>query len=246
MTLGHGSFARTPRSAITTFPVDRGTPRVLVADDDEHSRGLLQAALGADGLQVLTARNSDEAEHALSLGHPDLAVLDTALEPVGGVELCLRWRSRGIDIPIVFVAQSAEPEARIDALLAGGDAFLMHPVSVNELVARVRRILWRMDINAARDLRVADLSIDDERGAVLHNGSPIELSLTEYRLLRYLVVNGGQIVTRRQILQSIWGAESCSPKVVDVYVGYLRRKLPESVAIRSVRSVGYVLEPTSG
>ena len=78
----------------------------------------------------------------------------------------------------------------------------------------------------------------------LHNGTPIDLSITEYRLLRYLLVNRGQTVTRSQILQSIWGTDRCSPKLVDVYVGYLRKKLPDSVNIRSVRSLGYVLEPS--
>ncbi len=220
-------------------------PLALVGGGDEHFRGLLRDALGGDGLQVVLARDSDETLAAMADAPPDIAIIDTALEPVDGIELCLRWRSHGIDVPIVFVSSHTEVETRIDALLAGGDAFLMHPVHVKELVARVRRILWRTTIAADRSGRVADLTIDEDRGAVVHHGRTIDLSTTEFRLLHYLLVNRGHIVTRAQILQTIWGSERCSPKVVDVYIGYLRRKLPSSVSIRSVRSVGYVLEPTS-
>jgi two-component system, OmpR family, response regulator len=115
-------------------------------------------------------------------------------------------------------------------------------VHVNEFVARVRRILWRVEIAAGQQARVGNLSLDEARGVALDNGTPIDLSITEYRLLRYLLANRGQTVTRSQILQSIWGADRSSPKLVDVYVGYLRKKLPDSVNIRSVRSLGYVLE----
>jgi DNA-binding response OmpR family regulator len=216
---------------------------VLVAEGDETTRLLLLAALGADGLQVVPARDSNEAVSALALERIDLIVADTALRPIGGIELCLRLRSQMIDVPIVFVSKDAELEERIDALLAGGDAVLVQPVHVNELVARVRRILWRVEIAAGQQARVGNLSLDDARGVALDNGTPIDLSITEYRLLRYLLVNRGQTVTRSQILQSIWGAERTSPKLVDVYVGYLRKKLPDSVNIRSVRSLGYVLEP---
>ena len=217
---------------------------MLVAEGDETTRRLLQAALCADGLQVVPARDSNEAVSALALERIDLIVADTALGPIGGIELCLRLRSQMIDLPIVFVSKDAELEERIEALLAGGDAVLAQPVHVNELVARVRRILWRVEIAARRQARVGDLSLDDARGVALDNGTPIDLSITEYRLLRYLLVNRGQTVTRSQILQSIWGTDRCSPKLVDVYVGYLRRKLPDSVNIRSVRSLGYVLEPS--
>jgi len=239
------SFARTLRSAITNSPVDRSAAWALVADGDDRTRRLLQAALFGAGLRVISARNSDEATEAVTSGHPDIAVVDVSLEPVDGIELCLRWRSEAIDMPVVFVSRSEEEEARIDALLAGGDALLVHPVSVSELVARVRRILWRRDIAAGQTNRVADLEIDDLTGEVLHGGKRLDLSATEYRLLRYLLANRGQILTRRQILQTIWTDESVSPKIVDVYVGYLRRKLPDSVAIRSVRSLGYVLEAAS-
>jgi two-component system OmpR family response regulator len=245
MICGHGSFALTPRSAITTFHVDPSSPRVLVADGDDHTRGLLRAALCGDGLRVVTARNSDEATHTMETERPDIAVIDTALEPVDGIELCLRWRSEAIDVPIVFVSKHDDAEARIDALVAGGDVFLVQPVSINELVARVRRILWRRDIAAGQSMRIGDLTIDDVHGEVLHDGKPLELSTTEYRLLRYLLANYGQILTRRQILEAIWSDERVSPKVVDVYVGYLRRKLPESITIRSVRSLGYVLDAPS-
>ena len=158
----------------------------------------------------------------MALERIDLIVADTALSPIGGIELCVRLRSQMIDVPIVFVSKDADLEDRIDALLAGGDAFLVHPVHVNELVARVRRILWRVEIAEGQRARVGDLSLDDTRGEALDNGIPIELSITEYRLLRYLLVNRGQTVSRSQILQSIWGTERCSPKLVDVYVGYLR------------------------
>jgi two-component system response regulator TrcR len=218
---------------------------VLVAEGDEATRNLMQAALGADGLQVVVARDSNEALSALALERIDLIVGDTALRPIGGIELCVRLRSQMIDVPIVFVSNDADLSERIDALLAGGDAFLVQPVHGNELVARVRRILWRVEIASRENARVGDLSLDDARGMALDNGTPIELSITEYRLLRYLLVNRGQTVTRSQILQSIWGTERCSPKLVDVYVGYLRKKLPDSVNIRSVRSLGYVLEPAS-
>ncbi len=196
----HGSFARTLRSAITTFPGDRGVPRVLVADGDDHTRSLLRAALRADGLRVIAARNSDQATKLMASGQPDIAVIDTELEPVDGIELCLRWRSDAIDVPIVFVSSREDDKARIDALLAGGDAYLVHPVSLNELVARVRRILWRRDIVAGQRIRIADLTIDDRAGEVVHEGRALELSSTEYRLLRYLLANRGQILTRSQII----------------------------------------------
>ena len=224
--------------------MDRSTSRALVAEGDDAIRGLLQAALCGDGLQVVAARDSNEAVSALALEHIDVLVLDTDLAPVSGIELCVRLRNQLVDLPIVFMTKDAALEDRIDALLAGGDAILEHPVHVNELVARVRRILWRVEIAAGQTARVADVFLDDERGVVLHHGVPIDLSMTEYQLLRYLLVNRGQTLTRSQILQTIWGSARCSPKLVDVYVGYLRKKLPDSVNIRSVRSLGYVLEPS--
>ena len=217
---------------------------MLVAEADDDIRGLLHAALGGDGLHVVAARDSNEAVSALAREHIDVLVADTDLTPMSGIELCVWTRSQHLDIPIVFITEDAALEDRIGALLAGGDAILEHPVHGNELVARVRRILWRVEIAAGQTTRVADVALDDERGVVLHHGVPIDLSMTEYQLLRYLLVNRGQTLSRSQILQSIWGSERCSPKLVDVYVGYLRKKLPDSVNIRSVRSLGYVLEPT--
>ena len=133
---------------------------------------------------------------------------------------------------------------RIEALLAGGGPVLAQPVHVNELVPQVRGSCGGSRSPLVGKHVSGTSRSTAPRGVALDNGTPIDLSITEYRLLRYLLVNRGQTVTRSQILQSIWGTDRCSPKLVDVYVGYLRRKLPDSVNIRSVRSLGYVLEPS--
>ncbi len=208
-------------------------------------RSQLRGALERAGFEVRLVGDGASAQTLLTRFAPDVVVLDMNLALIDGLELCARWRAQGIHTPVLFITRRARLEDRLHALDIGGDCVLMKPLVTDELVARMGRLLWRVAVARTGGEQCGTIVLDDRARRALHRGRPLQLSATEFRLLRFLLVNRGQVLSRNQILQSIWGPDHPSRKAVDVYVGYLRRKLPESVSIRTVRSLGYVLEPTT-
>jgi two-component system OmpR family response regulator len=220
-------------------------PRVLVTDDEDNIRFLLDAALRHFGFDVVLAANGREALGAVADDKPDLIVLDVMLPDLDGFEVCRRLRADGVRVPVLFLTARDGTEEKVRGLTLGGDDYVTKPFSLEEVVARVRAILRRANGEAPSSvLRFGDLEMDEDAHVVRRAGTAVDLSPTEYKLLRYLLINAGRVVTRAQILDHVWeydfGGEAT---VVETYVSYLRKKLDPLGAplIKTVRGVGYAL-----
>ena len=219
--------------------------RVLVTDDEDNIRFLLDAALRHFGFDVVLAANGREALGAVADDKPDLIVLDVMLPDLDGFEVCRRLRADGVRVPVLFLTARDGTEEKVRGLTLGGDDYVTKPFSLEEVVARVRAILRRANGEAPSSvLRFGDLEMDEDAHVVRRRGVAVDLSPTEYKLLRYLLINAGRVVTRAQILDHVWeydfGGEAT---VVETYVSYLRKKLDPlgEPLIKTVRGVGYAL-----
>ncbi|MGH3279091.1 MAG: response regulator transcription factor [Trebonia sp.] len=237
-------------------------PKVLVIDDEPNIRELVQVALGFHGCSVTTGATGEDALQLADAVDPDLIVLDVLLPDIDGFEVCKRLRLAANDVPVIFLTARDATVDTVTGLTIGGDDYITKPFSVEALVARVRAVLRRTasrpgqvtqgaegdgqggDSNAT--LRVADLELDEDHWTVHRAGVPVELSPTEFRLLAYLMRNQGLMLTRRQLLDNVWGWEYAGQaQVLETYVSYLRRKLDPlgPPLIHTQRGVGYCLRP---
>jgi two-component system OmpR family response regulator len=233
-------------------------PRVLVVDDEPNIRELVQVALKFHGCTVTSGASGKEALQRALTDHPDLIVLDVMLPDIDGFEVCRRLRAQGNDVPVIFLTARDTTSDTITGLALGGDDYITKPFSVEALVARVRAVLRRATRQAGPNgnhdaasadgttLRAGDLVLDEETWTVRRGGTPIELSPTEFRLLAYLMRNQGLMLTRKQLLENVWGWEYAGQsQVLETYVSYLRRKLDPlgPPLIHTQRGVGYSLRP---
>jgi len=230
-------------------------PKVLVVDDEPNIRELVQVALKFYGFAVTLGATGEEALAKAASGKPDLIVLDVMLPDIEGFEVCRRLRANGDDVPVIFLTARDTTSDTVTGLTLGGDDYISKPFSVDALVARVRAVLRRTARQAAQDpgttgsgstLRVGDLELDEDHWTVHRAGIPVELSPTEFRLLAYLMRNKGLMLTRRQLLENVWGWEYAGQsQVLETYVSYLRHKLDPlgPPVIHTQRGVGYALRP---
>jgi two-component system, OmpR family, response regulator len=229
-------------------------PQVLVVDDEPNIRELVQVALKFHGCSVTTAASGKEALRQAEAGMPDLIVLDVMMPDMDGFEVCRRLRATGNEVPVIFLTARDTSSDTVTGLAIGGDDYVTKPFSVEALVARVRAVLRRASRTSGEDqqdrgagiLRVADVELDEERWTVHRAGVPVELSPTEFRLLAHLMRHPGRVLTRGQLLESVWGWDySGESQIVETYISYLRRKLdPLGVPlIHTQRGVGYSLRP---
>ncbi len=222
--------------------------RVLLVDDEDNLRSMLEAALSHSGFDVHPVTNGRAALEAVPIVQPDLIVLDVMLPDLDGFDVCKRLRSSGDRTPILFLTARDATEDRVHGLTLGGDDYLIKPFSLDELVARITAVLRRSGLDrTSEDLRCADLEMDDEAHLVLRAGREVQLSPTEFNLLRYLLVNQGRVVSKAQILDHVWDYDfGGDGGVVETYIGYLRRKLDTSEPhlIQTIRGVGYTLRVT--
>ncbi len=219
--------------------------RVLVVDDEAYITDLVGMALRYEGFEVAVAASGREAMTRAGEFKPDLLVLDVVLPDVDGIEVCARLRRDGMQVPVVFLTARDATEDKIAGLTVGGDDYVTKPFSLEELIARVRAVLRRTrpGDRPAR-LAFADLEIDEDAHQVSRAGGPLDLRPTEYKLLRYLVLNAGRVLSKAQILDHVWNYDfGGNDNVVETYVSYLRRKLDRRgpPLIHTVRGVGYVL-----
>ncbi len=220
-------------------------PRVLVVDDEDNISFLVASALRLDGIEVVVSGNGHDALQRVASGQPDMIVLDVMMPGIDGFEVLRRLRSDGCRVPVMFLTARDGVDDRVKGLTAGGDDYLVKPFAIAELVARVRVILRRAGL-ADKDhvLRVNDLEMDNDAHRVMRAGSAVSLSPTEYKLLRYLMINAGRVVTRAQILDHVWDYDfDGDTSVVETFMSYLRRKVDQSEPklIHTVRGVGYCL-----
>jgi two-component system OmpR family response regulator len=222
-------------------------PRLLLVDDEENLRSMLEAALRHSGFEVDPVANGRAALEAVEATKPDLVVLDVMLPDLDGFDVVKRLRSGGDRTPVLFLTARDATEDRVRGLTLGGDDYLVKPFSLDELVARITAVLRRAGVaDDDRELRCADLVMDDEAHLVTRAGAEVALSPTEYNLLRYLLVNQGRVVSKAQILDHVWDYDfGGDGGVVETYIGYLRRKLDttEPRLIQTIRGVGYTLRP---
>ena len=231
-------------SALTPAPA----ARLLVVDDEPTIVELLSEALRFAGFEVMTARNGTEALKRARESAPDMLVLDVMMPGIDGFEVVRRLRADGLRIPVLFLTARDGAEDVITGLTVGGDDYVRKPFSLGEVIARIRVVLRRSAQErsfAEPDLLTfEDLAMDEDAHEVTKAGVAIELSPTEFKLLRYLMQNAGRVVSKAQILDHVWHYDfGGDANVVESYISHLRRKIDtgEPRLLHTVRGVGYVL-----
>ena len=223
-----------------------GSAKILVVDDEPSIVDAVATALRYEGFEVEEAATGRDALAAVVRFEPDLVVLDWMLPDVEGIEVGRRLRERGFKTAILFLTAKDAVENKVEALRAGGDDYVTKPFSLAEVVARVQAILRRTGGELPGDvLRYSDLVLDESRHEVFRGESRIDLTATEFNLLRYFLLNPRRVLSKGQILQNVWRYDfGGNMNVVETYVSYLRRKLDAAgpPLIRTVRQAGYMLE----
>ena len=220
--------------------------RVLVVDDEPNIVDVISMALRYQGFEVASAGNGRDALTAVSDFKPHLLVLDIMLPDMEGFDVAKRLGGERADLPIIFLTARDATEDKVRGLTSGGDDYVTKPFSLEELVARIRTILRRSGIaeqNSSR-LTFADLELDEDTHEVTRGGRDIELTATEYRLLRYLMLNPRRVLTRAQLLDHVWNYDfGGDARVLETYISYLRKKVDVDgpPLIHTVRGVGYSL-----
>ncbi|HZA78793.1 MAG TPA: response regulator transcription factor [Acidimicrobiales bacterium] len=218
---------------------------VLVVDDDEFIRDLTSSALRIAGFATTTSGSGLDALATIERERPDLVVLDVGLPGVDGFEVCRRLRASGDQTPVVFLTARDTDEDKVSGFTKGGDDYLTKPFSIEELVARVRAVLRRTGPQAPTSrLRYADLELDEDTLRVTRSGRAIQLSPTELKVLRYLLLNRERVLSKAQILDHVWNYDfGGNAGVVENYISYLRKKIDtvDPPLIHTVRGFGYVL-----
>jgi two-component system OmpR family response regulator len=229
-------------------------PRVLVVDDEEHITELLAMGLGYNGFDVERQASGRGALAAIEARRPDLVVLDVMLPDLDGFEVARRLRQAegaGTSIPIIFLTAKDTTQDKVQGLRLGSDDYVTKPFSIEELIERVKAVLRRSSGAGPgeRKLSYAGLELDEDTRDVWRDGRLIELTPTEYRLLRYLLQNARRVLTREQLLQGVWDYDFAgNASVLETYISYLRQKVDAEgpALIHTVRGVGYALRLPPG
>lgn len=222
--------------------------RVLVVDDETYITELVSTAMRYEGFEVSEAHNGRQALSMVANAHPDLIILDVMLPDFDGIEVTRRLRADSIRVPVIFLTARDTTEDKIAGLTVGGDDYISKPFSLDELIARARAVLRRTHPDGAGargPLRFSDLTMDEETREVTRGASEIALSATEFKLLRYLMLNPRRVLSKSQILDHVWHYDfRGDPNVLETYISYLRKKIDTlgPPLIHTVRGVGYVLK----
>jgi len=216
-----------------------------VVDDEPYITDLLGAALRFEGFTVDTAATGGEALTLASQARHDLVLLDVMLPDVTGTEVCRRLRAQGVGIPVLFLTARDATEDKVGGLTVGGDDYVTKPFSLDELVARIHAVLRRTSPGADDGRLVfTDLEMDEETHEVWRQGALVELTATEFNLLRYLLENARRVLSKSEILDHVWNYDfEGDPNIVETYISYLRKKVDcfEPPLIHTIRGVGYSL-----
>ena len=225
--------------------------RILVVDDEPNIVDVISMALRFHGFDVEAAGTGAAAIAAVGSFRPDLIVLDVMLPDMEGFDVARRLGAERARVPIIFLTARDATEDKVRGLTVGGDDYVTKPFSLEELVARVRSVLRRAGVGESAEARLVfeDVELDDDAHEVTRAGTPIELTATEYRLLRYLMLNPRRALTRRQLLEHVWDYDfGGDARILETYVSYLRRKLDGHgpPLLHTVRGVGYALRSPRG
>ncbi len=245
-------MAITARSGQEALTRPDGTAiRVLTVDDETSLTELLSMALRYEGWEVSTAASGLAAVKTAREVRPDAIVLDMMLPDFDGLEVMRRVRAEQPDVPVIFLTANDALDDRIGGLTAGGDDYVTKPFSLEELVARLRALLRRSGATTLRNesqLVVGDLTLDEDSHEVTRAGELINLTATEFELLRYLMRNPRRVLSKAQILDRVWNYDfGGQANVVELYISYLRKKIDANrpPMIHTMRGAGYVLKPAS-
>jgi len=222
--------------------------KLLIVDDEPNILELLATSLRFAGFEVVTATNGREALDKAETEAPDLAVLDVMLPDMDGFTVTRKLRSSGRLFPVLFLTAKDDTEDKVTGLTVGGDDYVTKPFSLDEVVARIRAVLRRTQPYVEEDsrLRVDDLVLDDDAHEVFRGDREIDLSPTEFKLLRYLMLNPNRVLSKAQILDHVWEYDfNGDASIVESYISYLRRKIDNDHDLPSLihtkRGVGYLL-----
>lgn len=222
-------------------------PRILIVDDEPNIRDLLTTSLRFAGFAVQAVGNGAAAISAVLAEEPDLIVLDVMLPDMNGFSVTKRLRTAGYTAPILFLTAKDDTQDKIMGLTVGGDDYVTKPFSLDEIVARIKAILRRtMAADEEALIRAGELSMDQDTHEVLVGDTTIDLSPTEFKLLRYLMLNPNRVLSKAQILDHVWEYDfNGDAGIVESYVSYLRRKLDQfstEPLIQTKRGFGYMLK----
>tara|TARA_B100001179_G_C18439210_1_gene338087 strand:- start:29 stop:703 length:675 start_codon:yes stop_codon:yes gene_type:complete len=221
------------------------TSSVLIADDDIAICEALERSLRFEGFKVRTALNGELAIEEIEKDIPDILILDINMPEVDGIQVTKYLRSLDIDIPICILSARDEVSDRISGLEAGADDYVVKPFSFEELLARIHALLRRRSLNDSKIVSVGELKVDPMRRTVDYYGHSLELTKKEFDLIHVLANNPSLVMSREQLLNRVWGYDfDVDTNVVDVFIGYLRKKLEidgQKRIIQTVRGVGFVL-----
>jgi two-component system OmpR family response regulator len=229
-----------------------GSPvRVLVVDDEPSLAELLSSVLRYEGWEIRTAADGSSAVRTARDFEPDAIVLDIMLPDFDGLEVLRRVRTALPHVCVLFLTARDSVQDRVSGITAGGDDYVTKPFSLEEVLARLRGLLRRAGMaraaaGAATELSVADLSMDEDAREVRRGGDLIDLTATEFELLRFMMRNPRRVLSKAQILDRVWNYDfGGQAHVVELYISYLRKKIDtgREPLIHTVRGVGYVLKP---
>ncbi|TPX06239.1 response regulator transcription factor [Schumannella luteola] len=246
-----------PMPAVASRPapfvrLDGSPVRALVVDDEASLSDLLRMALRTEGWETKVADNGHDALRVAREFGPDVIVLDVMMPGIDGLEVLRRLRDDGNDCPVLFLTAKDGVDDRIAGLTAGGDDYVTKPFSLEEVVARLRGLI-RRSVKVGGDdeveLRVGDLTLNEETYDVSRGGTAIQLTATEFELLRFLMRNPRRVLSKAQIIDRVWSYDyGGRSSIVELYISYLRKKIDTlgEPMIHTVRGVGYTIKPAAG
>jgi two-component system OmpR family response regulator len=251
MTVVEEADARQSGRAHALLRADGSPVRVLVVDDEPSLAELLSSVLRYEGWEIRTAADGSSAVRMAREFEPDAIVLDIMLPDFDGLEVLRRVRTALPHVCVLFLTARDSVQDRVNGITAGGDDYVTKPFSLEEVLARLRGLLRRAGMTRAAsgtgtELTVADLSMDEDAREVRRGGDLIELTATEFELLRFMMRNPRRVLSKAQILDRVWNYDfGGQAHVVELYISYLRKKIDtgRDPLIHTVRGVGYVLKP---
>jgi two-component system OmpR family response regulator len=238
------------KDTVALVKPDGNPVRALVVDDEPSISELVSMALRYEKFDVRIAASGQAAVSQAKDFHPDIIVLDIMLPDFDGLEVMRRIRADNADVPVLFLTAKDSVVDRVVGLTAGGDDYVTKPFSVEELVARirgiVRRSLMASEVREDPEISVGDLVLNEETYEVFRGATRVDLTATEFELLRYLMRNPKRVLSKSQILDRVWSYDfGGRSSIVEIYISYLRKKIDTlgPSMIHTVRGVGYVLRP---
>ena len=241
------AFSRQEVIAMATATAENAQ-RILVVDDESSISDLISTSLRFVGFDVRTAANGAQALQIAEEFKPHAMVLDVMLPDLDGFEVCKQIRNEGVEAGVLFLTAKDGMEDKVKGLTLGGDDYMTKPFSLEELVARLRALLRRTGVTQIdqdeEKIRFADLELDEATHEVRRAGQLLDLSPTEFLLIRYLLINADRVVSKSQILDHVWQYDFRGDAgIVETYISYLRKKIDifEPPLIHTIRGVGYRL-----